>query len=232
MPKNNQEPPAGPEAQGQEIRQAAFIPNTPQIPLIVNLVNSGDKMTRYRHMLDACMKVLDPADATLSAMVSEMMADAAQKSRLGTLTPSQAVIGLDDSKTYLFMLPAPPRTPGATELKIKANQITLNLYETFSENDRLVRPTVREYYDVLPTPGEVTIIGPGFGTYKGWGVYVDLSKVTREPVRRLSDEEKAARAAKAAETRARKAAQKKQQDQAPPEQEDQAPTADAETEAE
>jgi hypothetical protein len=222
MPKNNQEPPAGQEASAQEIRQASFIPNTPQIPLVVNLVNSGDKMTRYRHMLDACMKVLDPADATLSAMVTEMMAEAAQKSKLGTLTPSQAIIGLDDTKTYLFILPAPPRTPGATPLKVKEGQITLNLYETFGANDRLVRSDVREYYDVLPTPGEVTVIGPDFGTYKGWGVYVDLSKVTREPISRLSDEEKAA------ETRARKAAQKKEQNQAPPEQEDQAPAAEPE----
>lgn len=213
MSKTGQVQSEGQSSQAPETRQLTPAPPTKpkQIPLVANLVNSGDKMTRYRHMLDTCMKVLNPADATLSAMVSELIAEASQKNQLGTLTPSQAVIGLDDSKTYLFILPAPPKTPGATPLKRKEGQIILNLYETFAANDRLVRPDVREYYDVFPSPGEVTITG----VYKGWGVYVDLSEVTKEPIKRLSDEEKAARAAKAAQTKAAKAAKKQQETQAP-----------------
>ncbi|MDF2630851.1 MAG: hypothetical protein K0R39_4682 [Symbiobacteriaceae bacterium] len=226
MPKSSQVPSNGQDSLASETRQVSPAPSLaaqkiPQIPLVANLVNSGDKMTRYRNMLDACMKAVDPADATLSALVSEMVAEASQKNHLGTLTPSQAVLGLDDSKTYLFIIPAPPKTPGVTPLKYRQGQILVNLYQTFAENDRLVRPDVREYYDVFSTPGEVTIQG----VYTGWGVYVDLSKATKEPIKRLSEEEKAARAAKAAQTKAAKAAKQKQE-------ESQAPTAESENAAE
>lgn len=197
-------------------------PQPPQIPLVANLINFGDRLTRMRSMLDPCLKIVAPADGTLSVLAVTHLVEAAKLNNLGTLTPSEAVVGMDPSNRYLFMLPSPPKTPGATKLRYRNGQVSINLYQAFAKHDRLVFPDVREYYDVMPTPGQVTVIN----AYTGWGIYIDLHDVVKEPVSRLSDEAREARAAKAAQTRAKKAAQKKKQ------QENQPPAAEADSGAE
>lgn len=234
MSKNSAVPPEGqgPQSVGgsqteqtPQVPKAAQIgyqqPQMPRIPLVANLINFGDRLTRMRSMLDPCLKMIEPADGTLSVLAVAHFVDAGKKNNLGTLTPSEALVGIDDFNRYLYMIPVPSRTPGATKLRYKNGQIQINLYEAFAKNDRLVFPDVREYYDVRPTPGEVTIVG----VYTGWGIYVDLHDVVKEPIQRLSDEEKAARAAKAAQTKAAKEAKKKQQ-------KDPAPSTDADAETE
>jgi hypothetical protein len=187
-----------------------------QIPLVVNATNTGNAMVQKRTMRDTVISGIDPADMTLSALTLKLITKAAHLNNLGTNTPSELVIGVDDAKRYLYMIPVVKNTPGSTLLAYRKSQAHLQLYEAFMQLDRLIHPGVREYYLVHPTPGEVTVneTTEKWGqvtvreVVRGWGVYVDLTDVTREPIRRLSDEEKAERAAKRARTLAAKAAKK------------------------
>jgi hypothetical protein len=223
MAKSNQVPPEDQGPQAPENRQApptSRIPETKyplpagltnsEVPLTASLTNYGDRLARFRGMLGPCMKAVEPAQISLSNVTTSYIAESAHKNHLGTDTPSKMAVGIDDSKRYLYMVPVHQDTPGATEFTYRDGQVHGNLYETFFTNDRLVKPGVREYYDVKLTPGVVTIEGNGI-VVKGWGIYVDLHDVTRESVNRLSDEERASRAAKAAQTRAAKKANKQKQ---------------------
>lgn len=176
-----------------------------QIPLVATPVNYAEAVTRYRHMLNSCMAVEEPAETLLSTLAVRKIVEAAFKNNLGTHRPSKLMLGVDASNTYLYILPVHQDTPDSTPAKYDKNRIKFNLYLFFRKLDRLVPPGIREYYDVLETPGEVTI---GNGAVKGWGVYVNITKVVKEPITRLSEEEKERRVAKLRQTLAAKKARK------------------------
>lgn len=173
------------------------------IPLVAEPANTADDEAAKRALLDSLLKTEEPARATFTALASKDVVEACNKNKLGTHRPSEMMVGLDVTNTYLFFIPVRPNTPGATEVKHSKGSMTLNLYPLFSKLDRLVPADIREYYDVKPTPGEVTI-----GAVKGWGVFVNLTQVTKEKITRLSDEERAIRLAKLRQTLAKKKAAK------------------------
>lgn len=168
----------------------------PMIPLVAKQEVYTDQLTQYRNMLSSCLRVTEPADIIISALGVRDFADSAKKNNNHTPRPSEAVVGLDATERYLYLIPVRPKTvPGAIQIKYRKGRAYFTLYQTFARLDRLVPFDMAEYYDVLPTPGEVTI-----ESVKGWGVYIDLQKVTKESIQRLSEEEKAARAEKRRQT--------------------------------
>ncbi|HWI51075.1 MAG TPA: hypothetical protein VNT01_02895 [Symbiobacteriaceae bacterium] len=174
-----------------------------QVPLVAKPANTPEVRERTRSMLSSYLKVETPAIGTLTALSGIDLADAATKNILGTPRPSAVMCGLDETNTYLFLVPVKAGTVGATEVRYLKGMMTMNLYPLFSSLDRLVPEDYREYYPVQPTPGEVTI-----DSVKGWGVYINLTEFTKEKITRLSDEEKARRVAKLRETLAKKKAAK------------------------
>jgi|GEM_PF-2704928 len=183
----------------------------PRIPLVASPANTDDvQVTRYSK-LDALLKTEEPAAGMFTALACKCVVESCNKNKLGTHRPSEMMVGLDDTNTYLFFIPVKPNTPGATEVKHGRGTMLLNLYNLFFKLHRLVPPDIREYYAVKPTPGEVTI-----GDVKGWGVYVDLTQVIKEKITRLSDEERAARLAKLRQTLAKKKAAKQAEQESAP----------------
>jgi hypothetical protein len=180
---------------------------------VAKSTNAGDQMTQKRTMLGTVISAVEPAEICISALVIKLITWSSHQNNLGTNNPSEAVIGIDDLNRYLYMIPVVPGTFGATRITYRDTQAYINLYETFMKLDRLVHPGIREYYTARPTPGQVTVRHTttdisGKVTVqeivKGWGIYIDLHDVTKEPIHYLSDEEKASRAAKRAQTLAAK----------------------------
>ncbi|HYF95777.1 MAG TPA: hypothetical protein VD969_26470 [Symbiobacteriaceae bacterium] len=188
-----------------EPEQAQNVLNTKPspVPLIAIPANTAEALAKTRSMNDPTMLVITAASALLSTLAAGMIAAAATDNNLGTPRPSEGMVGTDQSNTYMYIVPVKPNTPGATEIKYRKSGASINLYPLFSKLDRLVPKGIREYYDVKPTPGEVTI-----GNVKGWGVYIDLTDFSKEAVSRLSEEEKARRNAKRRQTIAAKKAAK------------------------
>ncbi|HWI63730.1 MAG TPA: hypothetical protein VNT75_17990 [Symbiobacteriaceae bacterium] len=187
------------------------MPEKPMIPMNATPVNVPTEPTQMAHMLDSVLMLQYPAKVTVSALATTDITGASEKNHLGTPRPSEVMVGVDATNTYLYVVPVRPQTPGATPVKYDGGRCSFNLYHTFRKLDRLVPKGTREYYTVKPTPGEVTI-----GDVKGWGIYLDLTDFVKEPVSRLSDEEKARRAEKRRRTiAAKKAAKEAKRDIAP-----------------
>lgn len=187
------------------------VPQNQAIPLTATPANAANEFTQRRYMRDSNIQVMTPAATIVSALATKGLGDAAFKNNLGTPRPSEIMVGVDATNTYMYMVPVRPNTPGATQVKYDGGRAFFNLYTLFAKLDRLVQEDVREYYQTNPTPGEVTI-----GAVKGWGLYIKLSDVIKEPISHLSEEEKARRAAKRRQSAAaKKAAKANQQESAP-----------------
>lgn len=171
-----------------------------EIPLDVNVVSPESVEVQYGHMLGCEMAVDAPARAVLSALAAKRLGELSMKRALGTTRPSRVLLGNDDNKKFLYIVPASKDELDATEVKYPQGKPYFNLIHIFTLLDRSVQEGTKEYYKLKVTPRPVKIAG-----VTAYGLYTRLDKFEVEPTRPLTEEEKNQRKAKS-EQRKRKAA--------------------------
>lgn len=133
------------------------------------------------NMLGSKLTMEQPAQAGLTAIATRRQGKAAMLNGLGTTRPSFVYPGISADKTYVFLIPVAKETPGAVEVRYEDGRARFNLYDMFSELDRLVPVGIREYYEADLTTQKVKIEEVDV---EGYGLAVDLlQEVKTSPIK-------------------------------------------------
>lgn len=165
-------------------------PTIPSVPLVARTVSPQIEII-YRNMMGAVMTADEPAQAALTAVATRRWGDLAMELGLGTRRPTKVHVGLDESKSFLYLAPTTKDDPAGIDVRYGGGRVQINLITVFAPLERYVQPGRREFYDVNITPAKVAF-DDGFESIS---LYVYLKPTKEEPRRSMSEESKAKRRA-------------------------------------
>lgn len=175
-----------------QIPEMPAAPALPKTPKVAIQIDPSQHFTS-RGMLDSVAQATEPAILTLSVVSTRSLGDTAMKNGIGTTRPTKVVAGPDEARENLMLMPVHSETPGGILVRYDKNSAVINLYHVYKELDRFVPPDTRQTHEIVKTTEPIQI-----GQHVGWGMQFRLDQFKSKPIKRLSEEEKAARRAKQA----------------------------------
>jgi hypothetical protein len=158
------------------------------VPLQANVLVNHNPEPEYKYKAGFSMSLVLPAIAQLSAMTVKRLGEVSMQNGLGTTRPAKLLLGLDESKQFLYLIPTVLEDPEGTIVHYAHGKTSVNLYTTFTALSRRVLQGTRECYTLAITPDKVQI-----GQINGFALVTRLDQYTTLPVHNLTDAQKAKR---------------------------------------
>jgi len=174
------------------------VPNDPDETLSLDPIRLSELEIAHRNQRKSEFVVTYPATAIGSAMSFRSLTRISMENGTGSNRPSKVLVALNKKRTHVYFLPVVASdSEDALEVNYTRSGFTVNLYKLFAILDRFVQKGYRDVYKCEPTRTPVQI-----GDVKGRALVMSLASSVREPVRELSDEQKAQRKQNAANRKA------------------------------
>lgn len=165
---------------------------------IVSLILERVKVAAVRetrtYRLGMVLALSEPAKAEGPAMALKSLSHVSMENGLGTPRPPKLVTALDNTKTHLYLMPAPATvTEDTFDIAYGRYGFQVNLYDLFKMLNCLVPKGFREFYKLEVTPEPIRI-----DNIVGKALVIELGNPERVPIHELPEEKKRERKAKQA----------------------------------